>query len=160
MGREEGTLLVLDVALIPPENAFSIQNVEPRLAEFDMGGVLYHARYFHVYEDAREQFLKSIGIAYPMLVDQGIHLAVIEAHQNFQAPVRYGVPFQVTLWVEDLKRSHFTFHYAFLSEEFKVFHRAWTKHAVVQKSEIGLRTTRVPQELNVQLEKFLSPKPI
>ena len=44
-----------------PKNAFRLSAIEPRLGEFDLGGVLYHARYFHIYEDARERLLKEIG---------------------------------------------------------------------------------------------------
>lgn len=138
------------------EKRFSITLSEIQLSEFDIGGVLYHANYFHIYERSREAFLKSIGYPYPQLVEQGTHLAVTESHQQFHRPVTYGQSIEISLWLTALRSCSVTFNYLFhdiqnwkltgeINTEHKILHEAWTTHAFVQKGDTGFRVCRFPE---------------
>lgn len=140
-----------------PENAFSFPLSNLRLGEFDIGGVLYHASYFHIFEMAREALYKHLELPYADMVNSGAHLAVTESHMNFLAPIAYGVELEVYLWVESLKRASLEFHYEIFNSELApvgVLHQAWTKHAFVQEEGGTFTVTALPEELIQAFRQF------
>mgnify|MGYP005865724483 CR=1 FL=1 len=130
--------------------SLTIQNI--RFGEFDLGGVLYHANYFHLYEQVREEFLLQGPLSYPTLVAEGCHLAVVESAQKFLKPIRYGEQFTVNLSVERLKRASFDLCYTFVREE-ELLHTAITSMVFVKATDGALKVSPLPQELRVYLEQ-------
>ena len=119
-----------------------------RLGEFDIGGVLYHARYFHLFESAREALLASIDLPYASLVEQGCHLAIAESHQEFLQPITYGQAIKTALWTTDLKRSSVVFNYHLCDTTTgALLHRAWTRSVFVANTDNGFRPTRFLEPL-------------
>ena len=126
-----------------------------RLGEFDMGGVLYHANYFHLYEEAREALLRSAGTPYAGLVENGAHLAIVESHQTFRLPIQYGEQLCCQVWIENLKRASCVFHYSIEDSEGNLRHSSWTKHAHVLKEEPGsFQTAAFSKDLVKTLERY------
>jgi acyl-CoA thioester hydrolase len=60
-----------------------------RYAETDQMGVVYHANYFVWMEIGRVELVRSIGINYKDLENEGLCLAVIEADCRYLYPARY-----------------------------------------------------------------------
>jgi acyl-CoA thioester hydrolase len=61
-----------------------------RYAETDQMGVVYYANYFVWMEVARVDYCRSIGFSYQQMeVDDGVLLAVVEAHCRYVCPARY-----------------------------------------------------------------------
>jgi len=122
-----------------------------QLGLFDLGGVLYHAHYFDLYEQARESFLRAGELPYSDLVANEQHLTVVESHQEFLAPVRYGECLRIRLWVSALRRSSFVFHYAIDSSadrvSFNTVHHASTRMAFVEASVGKFRIRPLPEKL-------------
>ncbi len=141
-----------------PANCYRFLVPEIRLGEFDLGGVLYHAHYFHLYELAREAFLRDQGLPYTGFVEQEQHLAIVESHQLFKAPVRYGDRLELHLWVSDLGRSSFTFHYSIVplkdGDKRSELHSAWTRHVFVAKLDSDFKAIRLPETLLKAIERF------
>jgi acyl-CoA thioester hydrolase len=119
-----------------------------RLGEFDLGGVLYHSNYFHIYEQSREALLRSQGLAYSELVTQGQHLAVVESHQRFHRPVEYGMEIQVTLFCDLLKRSSVRINYRWDTTHAELIHEAWTRHAFVKIQDGKFNISAFPAQLS------------
>ncbi len=125
---------------LSPGNSFRLV-IAPQFHEFDAGGVLYHANYFHLYERAREDLLRQGGVPYISLMQSGRHLAINESYQQFLHPVVYGTSLEAAVWVSDLKGASCRFNYEFSeqpdlaatepAEHTAVVHRAWTKHVLV-----------------------------
>lgn len=140
-----------------PENSFRLSLPYLRLGEFDLGGVLYHSNYFHLYEMAREEFLRANGLPYPELVLQGYHLTVSESHQTFFSPVTYGPAVEVFLWLTALKRASVIVNYEIclhdVSDE-TVLHRAWTKHVMVRQHRGGFKVASFTEPLTEIFTKF------
>lgn len=113
------------------------------LGEFDLGGVLYHANYFHLYERAREAYLRKAGCPYADLVQHGFHLAVVEAHQQFLKPIYYGPEVTIQLTTVKLTVTSVTFSYRILQNSALV-HTAWSRHALVEKANDGFRVVKFP----------------
>lgn len=141
-----------------PLNAFSLSIEDLALAEFDIGGVLYHANYFHLYERARETLLRAHGFPYSELVQASTHLAIVESHQHFAAPISYGQELQTFLWVTQLKRSSIVFHYEIAVKPIidVVVHTAWTKNVFVGKKEATFAVQKFPARLTAIFEKYVS----
>lgn len=138
----------------PPNRSLLIGPILPRLGEFDLGGVLYHARYFHILEDAREALLRKIDLPYEGFVAQGQHLAVVESHQEFRKPIRYGEPIFVSIWVAERSRVGLKFQYEIRSEKQQLLHSAKTSHVFVETQADGFSLARIPVELSQKLLLF------
>ncbi|MCB0360303.1 MAG: acyl-CoA thioesterase [Bdellovibrionales bacterium] len=144
-----------DRASRAPQGAFHYAIPHIRLGEFDLGGVLYHARYFHLYEDAREAALASIGWPYPRIMEQQWHLAIVESHQSFVRPVFYGKPIELRLWTEAVRRSSVVFYYELFSTESDGFlHAAWTKNVLVSVGADSASVQPFPETLKKGLEQL------
>ncbi len=126
-----------------------------RLGEFDLGGVLYHSNYFHIYEQTREAFLEHNQYPYSLLVEKGCHLPVVESHQVFTKPVRYGMPLEIRMHCDLLKRSSLRLVYNWYSEDNILIHEAWTRHAFVQSKNGHFRVAPLTPELKAILNRYL-----
>ena len=113
-----------------------------------MGDVLYHANYFHLYEEVRESFLESVGVPYFEIVAKGAHLAIVETSQKFNSPILYGDTLEVFLWVERLRKTSFKFCYQIKTSRTDCATLATTSHAFVEKNSKGLYQAKpLPKEL-------------
>ena len=136
-----------------PENAFHQHFPLVRLGEFDLAGVLYHANYFHLLETMREEMLRAAGRPYREFVAKGQHLPITESHQEFLAPILYGKPIDIWLWVSDLKRASFKMNYEICySGSSDLLHAAWTKHAFVQTEQGAMKLRPIPDEMLAALK--------
>lgn len=138
----------------PPSVTYTHHIHDLRLGEFDLGGVLYHARYYHLYEEGREALLRDNGVPYSSLVERSQHLAIVEAHQIFHAPIFYGDRLTLTLWTSAVARSSVTFHYTIASPRHERLHEGWTRSVFVDLSSGKLAPARFPEELRNVLTRY------
>jgi len=76
--------------------------VRVRYAETDQMGVVYHANYLVWLEVARVAFCKHIGFDYKrMEEDDGVVIAVVEAHCRYVSPARFDDEIIVALTVAE-----------------------------------------------------------
>lgn len=75
-----------------------------RYAETDGAGVVYHANYLLYCEIGRTEWLRSLGVPYRSVEDEGILLTVTEASLRFRKPARYDDPLVIETWLEALRR--------------------------------------------------------
>ncbi|MCE5334298.1 MAG: acyl-CoA thioesterase [Desulfobacteraceae bacterium] len=59
------------------------------LFEVDLGQAVYHGNYFHLFELAREDFLRHIGFPYREFMDRKLHLTIVEASCTYRKPLHY-----------------------------------------------------------------------
>jgi YbgC/YbaW family acyl-CoA thioester hydrolase len=143
----------------PPENSFVFPLHAISLEKFDIGGVLHHANYFHLLEQAREAFLALRGIPYPQLVSQGSHLAIVSSQQQFIKPIYYGEPIDIAVWCSELKRSTVTLKYLLIHDrDSSAVHLAETKLAFVTKGDTQFKAARMPEMLLKSFEGILDGK--
>jgi len=55
----------------------------------DQMGVVYYANYLRFFEGARNEWIRSLGIAYRDIEERGIFLPVYEASAQYLKPARY-----------------------------------------------------------------------
>lgn len=63
--------------------------IRVRYAETDRMGLLHHANYLVYFEQARTELLRSLGLAYRDLEDQGYLLVLTKAEVRYKRPAYY-----------------------------------------------------------------------
>src|SRR5437667_5787851 len=63
--------------------------IRVRYAETDRMGLLHHANYLVYFEQGRTELLRSLGVAYKDLEDQGYLLVLAKAEVRYRSPARY-----------------------------------------------------------------------
>ena len=74
-------------------------------------GYVYYAEYFHIFERARTEFIRSRGISYAYVEERGIFLPVREARCRYRMPARYDYLLRVRTGIAELGRASITFVY-------------------------------------------------
>lgn len=59
------------------------------LFEVDLGQAVYHGNYFHLFELAREDYLRQLGYPYKRFMNRQLHLTVVETSCSYRRPLRY-----------------------------------------------------------------------
>lgn len=59
------------------------------LFEVDLGQAVYHGNYFHLFELAREAFLRHIDYPYRRFMEQELHLTVVEVSCRYRKSLHY-----------------------------------------------------------------------
>ena len=85
-----------DVPTDPGRYAF-VHRLRVRFAETDAMGVAHHASYLPYLEEARVEYLRSVGHPYDVLRGEGVDLAVVEAAVSYHKPLRFDDPVDVHL---------------------------------------------------------------
>jgi acyl-CoA thioester hydrolase len=126
------------------------------LSEFDLGGVLYHANYFHLYEKSRETLLHENGLPYPQFVAEGSHLAIAESHQEFLKPVFYGQVLALEIFFSELSNASVRANYSILDAQSRqLLHRAWTKLVFVKlQTDKAFKPCKLPESLRSLFLKY------
>ena len=85
-------------------------------ADTDAMGVVYHANYLRWFEVGRTEFIRSLGIAYKEMEEQGTLLPVSEVFCKYHASARYDDILVVETRVDFLKRASIQFSYRILRQ--------------------------------------------
>jgi acyl-CoA thioester hydrolase len=63
--------------------------IRVRYAETDRMGLLHHANYLVYFEQGRTELLRSLGVSYKDLEDQGYLLVLTKVQVRYRSPARY-----------------------------------------------------------------------
>jgi acyl-CoA thioester hydrolase len=74
--------------------------IRVRYAETDRMGLLHHANYLVYFEQARVELLRTLGLSYRDLEDQGYLLVVTKVEVRYKRPVYYDEVVTVRATVE------------------------------------------------------------
>lgn len=107
--------------------------------------VLYYAEYLHLFERARSQYIRDMGMSYAEVEERGIFLPVREANSRYRCPIRYDDEIVVRTGICEWKRVSMRFQYEVWSADRKTLHATgFTEHACVNSEG---RPVRVPEWL-------------
>ena len=131
--------------------------VRVRYADTDKAGVVYYANYFVWFEAARTEFMREIGCPYGELEEQGIVMAVSEAHCKYRASVRYDDIVIVETSASNVRGTRFQFDYVVRVEgRDSVAAEGCTTMACIGGDG---RPRRLPEHLREILHKLAAPTP-
>jgi acyl-CoA thioester hydrolase len=80
-------------------------------ADTDAGGVVYNAAYLRFFEAARTEAMRAAGAPYTRLVEQGLHLPIVEQTVRYRTPAFYDDVLTVYVTVAELRRVQVAFDY-------------------------------------------------
>ncbi len=85
--------------------------VRVRFAETDAMGIVHHSNYLVYLEQARVEYLRSIGRPYTELRREGIDHAVLECFVQYRTPLRFDDQAEVSLALASATRTTFQIAY-------------------------------------------------
>jgi acyl-CoA thioester hydrolase len=94
----------MPAAATPSETSPAKHRTELRvpLFEVDLGQAVYHGNYFHLFELARESFLRDLDYPYRRFMEQQLHLTVVEVACAYRKGLHYDdrifIDSKVTWW--------------------------------------------------------------
>ena len=113
-----------------------------RYADTDQMGVAYHARYFEWFEAARTELMRSMGMAYRQLEEEGIFMPVVEAHCRCRLPVKYDECIRIKTIVGEVTRARIRLEYSIYGEnDDRTRGEGYTVHCFVGKDGKPHRVT-------------------
>jgi acyl-CoA thioester hydrolase len=131
---------------------FPVHRTEIRVtyAESDAMAVVYHANYLRWFEIGRTEWLRSLGLTYRELEEQGVYLPVSEAFCKYIQSARYDDLLEIETAVVFLKRASIQFSYRVLRKADGVeLAQGTTLHAFVDRAG---KIVKVPARFKDLLE--------
>ncbi|MDD4527371.1 MAG: thioesterase family protein [Candidatus Margulisbacteria bacterium] len=128
-------------------------NIKVRYNETDKGGRVYHSNYLVWLDMTRTEFLRSLGISYAKLEDEGIFIVVRKAEIEYLSSAEFDKTYTITIEKIVLDKIKLDFYYSVkdnITE--KIIARAFTKLVVI--NEIG-KPIKIPDHLKEKLQRFL-----
>ena len=86
-------------------------------ADTDQMGYVYYGNYARLYEIARVETLRSLGVSYKSLEDNGVGLPVAELYTKFIAPGLYDDELTILCQVEKMPSAKIEFSYQIKNEQ-------------------------------------------
>lgn len=121
-------------------------------ADTDKMGYMYYGNYARLYEIARVECLRQLGVVYADLEDKGIALPVIENQSRFLAPAKYDEVLRVECRIEQLPLAKICFDYDIFNPEGMKIHIG--KTILVFMDSQRQKPLRLPQEVREVLEPY------
>jgi acyl-CoA thioester hydrolase len=120
-----------------------------RYAETDQMGVVYYSNYIVWMEVGRVEFCKALGCNYrDMEREDGVLLAVVEAHCRYLSPARFDDEVVVRTWIEEANPRTVRFAYEMsLAEDGRMLATGETRHFFLNRE---MKRTRLPQKYHAQ----------
>ena len=104
-----------------------------RYAETDQMGVVYHGNYAQYFELGRVEWLRSMGITYKSMEDNGIMLPVISLHIDYKKSALYDDLLTVQTKLKSRPMVKIEFDYSLLNESGELLATANTVLAFMDK---------------------------
>ncbi len=113
-------------------------------SECTLGNHIYYGRFLDLFEEARGEFLRSMGLPFLALQERGLILPVLEADVRYAAPVRYDDLIHVEVTPTILGRLRLEFAYRVMGPADDVRVTGRTLHVATNLED---RPQRLPPDL-------------
>lgn len=101
----------------------------------DQMGSMHHVNYVKYCELARWELLRSVGIPYKSIEEEGVICPVVSMQFKFFKPVSYDSLITVKTTLKSIKGVRMNFEYDFLNENKEIINHAETELAFVRKTD-------------------------
>ena len=123
-------------------------SIRVRYAETDQMGFVYYGHYAAYYEVARVEALRSLGLTYRSLEEDGILMPVVENKSKYIRPARYDDLLRITVRIVELPQKRIKFNYEIFNESDALINVGETLLAFVDR-ESGKACTAPPDIVEV-----------
>lgn len=114
-------------------------------ADTDQMGYMYYGNYARLYEIARVEMLRSLGISYKSLEDKGIGLPVYDNYSKFYAPALYDDVLTIKCIIDQLPSARIIFNYHIVNQDNKLINEGKTTLVFMNLND--KKIIRVPEEI-------------
>ena len=119
----------------------------------DTMGQSYYGNYFRWFEIGRNEWFRSLGLAYTSVESRGIFLPVAEAYCKYSAPAKYDDLLIIETSLDTRLKGAIKFDYRIFSEDAKtILAHGYTKHACLNREG---KVVRPPDFIKEVVEKIL-----
>src|SRR5690606_19913849 len=91
--------------------------VRVRYAETDQMGVVYYGNYAQYFEMGRTEWLRSLGITYRWMEENGIQLPVLDLQVTYKKPAKYDDLLTIKTTLVKMPTVRIQFYYEIESEK-------------------------------------------
>lgn len=123
-----------------------------RYSETDKMGYVYYGNYPTFFEMGRVECLRSLGLPYKDMEDQGVMLPVMDLNIQYKSPAKYDDLITIRTTISSLKGSRISFEYEIFHENGNLLTIGQTTLVFVQAST--MRPTRPTEEIIEKLKPF------
>ncbi len=96
--------------------------VRVRYADTDQMGYVYYGNYARYFEIGRVEALRSLGISYKELEEQGVMMPVLENYSKFLRPARYDDLLSIRVMIKEKPGTRIRFDYEITNPEGNLIH--------------------------------------
>lgn len=105
--------------------------IRVRYGETDQMGYMYYGNYAEFYEVARVEMLRSLGMTYRSMEEDGIMMPVLEMSCKYLKPALYDEELTVKTTLKKMPAVKIRFNYEFYNEANELIHEAETTLAFI-----------------------------
>lgn len=125
--------------------------IRVRYAETDQMGYVYYGNYATYFEVARVETLRSLGVSYKELEENGIMLPVRELKIQYKKPAVYDDELTIKVIIKEIPKTRFVFLYETYNSQGTLLNLAETTLVFVNKS------TKYPMSAPAEFMAKLAP---
>ncbi len=126
--------------------------------ETDRMGIIHHSNYVKWMEEARIEFMDSIGLSYREMEDMGVASPVVSLSVDYKKQVEFGDKIEIRLSVNEYNGAVLEFEYEFYNvSKDEVCTRATSRHCFIHddrivslKKELPRLDADIRQQMNAQ----------
>ena len=126
-------------------------SIRVRYGETDQMGYVYHGNYPQYYEVGRTEMLRSVGLSYRQMEEQGIIMPVYSLAIRFIEPARYDNLLLLRVTLKELPTAKIHFFYEIFNEQDRLLNTGETILVFVDAQT--RRPRRAPEALMKVLER-------
>lgn len=126
--------------------------IRVRYGETDQMGYCYYGNYAQYFEVGRVEALRSLGMSYKRMEEEGVMLPVSEFHVKYKAPAFYDDELTIVTKITSVKGVRIHFEYEILNQHQVEISTASTTLVFVNKETMS--PTPVPENFKKIIAKF------
>ena len=131
-------------------------SIRVRYGETDQMGYVYYGNYPLYYEVGRTEMLRSLGLSYRSMEEDGIILPVHSMNIRYMEPARYDDLLRLRVIIKELPTAKIHFYYEIYNEQDKLMNTGETVMVFVNMQT--RRPRKAPDALLNALEKYFAQK--
>ncbi len=101
--------------------------------ETDRMGIVHHSNYIRWFEEARDDFMRQLGVPYSKLEEKGIIIPVLSVSATYRKHLTYEDKFSVQLHYKKFTGIKFYFEYEVFDEEGNLCVTGESSHCMLNK---------------------------
>ncbi len=124
--------------------------VRVRYGETDQMGYCYYGNYAQFFEIGRVEALRSLGMSYREMEEEGIMLPVLDYSVKYIKPALYDDLLTIKTTIPEIPRARIRFEYEIYNEKEELISKAETTLVFINKE--NMRPRSAPEDFIAKLE--------